>query len=132
VSALVKNAAIGAITLFTEDLERSKQFYLDVFGLPVAFEDKDSAVFKFESTMVNLLRVSAAEELIVPATVARREAGARSVFTIDVDDVDAVCAELARRGAELLNGPMNRPWGIRTASFADPGGHVWEIAQALP
>jgi uncharacterized glyoxalase superfamily protein PhnB len=24
---------------------------------------------------------------------------------------------------------MDRPWGIRTASFRDPGGHIWEIAQ---
>ena len=34
-------------------------------------------------------------------------------------------------GVDLLNGPMNRPWGVRTASFADPGGHIWEIAQEL-
>ena len=32
---------------------------------------------------------------------------------------------------DLLNGPVNRPWGVRTASFADPGGHIWEIAQEL-
>ncbi len=50
------------------------------------------------------------------------------MFTIEVDDVDAVCARLADRGVELLNGPMDRPWGIRTASFRDPGGHIWEIA----
>jgi uncharacterized glyoxalase superfamily protein PhnB len=42
--------------------------------------------------------------------------------------VDAMCAELTKRGATLLNGPMDRPWGIRTASFRDPGGHIWEIA----
>jgi lactoylglutathione lyase len=23
---------------------------------------------------------------------------------------------------------MDRPWGIRTASFRDPGGHIWEVA----
>ena len=46
--------------------------------------------------------------------------------------MDAVCAELARRGVQLLNGPMDRPWGIRTASFTDPAGHIWEIAQDLP
>ena len=57
-----------------------------------------------------------------------REAGARLQFTIQVDDVDAMCAELTERGVELLNGPMDRPWGIRTASFRDPGGHIWEIA----
>ena len=31
----------------------------------------------------------------------------------------------------LVDGPMDRPWGIRTAAFADPGGHIWEIAQTL-
>jgi uncharacterized glyoxalase superfamily protein PhnB len=64
--------------------------------------------------------------------VARREAGSRLVFTIEVEDVDAVCAELAAAGGALLNGPVNRPWGVRTASFADPAGHIWEIAQDLP
>jgi uncharacterized glyoxalase superfamily protein PhnB len=49
-------------------------------------------------------------------------------LTINVDDVDAVCAELARRGVTLLNGPVDRPWGVRTAAFRDPDGHVWEIA----
>ena len=39
-----------------------------------------------------------------------------------------MCAELARRGVELINGPMDRPWGVRTACFADPAGHIWEIA----
>jgi mannose-6-phosphate isomerase-like protein (cupin superfamily) len=28
--------------------------------------------------------------------------------------------------------PMNREWGVRTASFTDPDGHIWEIAQKLP
>ena len=119
---------IDAITLFVEDLAAAKQFYQRVFDLPVAFEDDDSAVFKFGNTLVNLLRTPAAHELIEPAAVASREAGVRHVFTLAVDDVDAMCAELARRGVELLNGPLDRPWGVRTASFRDPGGHIWEIA----
>ena len=31
---------------------------------------------------------------------------------------------LVSRGVELLNGPMDRPWGIRTASFRDPRAHL--------
>jgi uncharacterized glyoxalase superfamily protein PhnB len=88
-------------------------------------------VFRFANTGINLLRTEAAGELIRPAAVARRDVGARLVFTIGVDDVDAVCAELAAHGVDLLNGPVNRPWGVRTASFTDPGGHIWEIAQEL-
>ena len=121
--------SIYAITLFVEDLGTTKQFYAQVFGLPVVLEDENSAVFKFGNTLVNLLKISEAHELISPATVASRETGHRFVFTIAVDDVDAMCAELTSRGVKLLNGPMDRPWGIRTASFSDPGGHIWEIAK---
>ena len=124
--------SIDAITLFVEDLERSKVFYRNVFGLSVLFEDENSAVFKFENTLINLLKLPAAVDLIKPGIVADPGAGSRFQLTIPVDDVDAACAELAARGVELLNGPMNRPWGIRTASFTDPGGHIWEIAQPLP
>jgi catechol 2,3-dioxygenase-like lactoylglutathione lyase family enzyme len=122
-------SGISAITLFVEDLAAAKQFYRDVFGLPIHYEDDDSAVFNFGNTLINLLKTTAARELIDPAGVAPREAGSRLQLTIDVDDVDATCAELVARGVELLNGPMDRPWGIRTASFRDPGGHIWEIAK---
>ncbi|HEV2109411.1 MAG TPA: VOC family protein [Thermomicrobiales bacterium] len=119
---------IFAITLFVEDLDAAKQFYQEVFGLPLAFEGETSAVFDFGNTIINLLKATSAPELIAPEVVAPREAGSRLQLTIHVDDVDAMCAELTRRGVELLNGPMDRPWGIRTASFRDPGGHIWEIA----
>ncbi|MGD9704526.1 MAG: VOC family protein [Acidimicrobiia bacterium] len=120
---------IAAITLFVDDLDESKRFYQRAFGLPVTFEDADSAVFRFGDALVNLLTVSAASELIEPARVAPREAGSRFVLTIHVEDVDALCAELRTRGIALLNGPIDRPWGPRTASFSDPSGHIWEIAQ---
>jgi catechol 2,3-dioxygenase-like lactoylglutathione lyase family enzyme len=120
--------SIAAVTLFTEDLEASKRFYQEVFDRPVEFEDDDSAVFRFGKTLVNLLAVREAHELIEPAVVGSRDSGVRFQFTLGVEDVDALCAELQERGVELLNGPMDRPWGIRTASFRDPGGHIWEIA----
>ena len=120
---------IGAITLFVEELVASKQFYQKTFGLPVVFEDENSAVFKIGSTLINLLKIESANELVAPAQVARRDAGSRHVFSIEVDDVDAMCTELAARGVTLLNGPMDRPWGIRTASFQDPAGHIWEIGR---
>lgn len=120
---------IFAITLFAEDLAETKRFYQEVFGLPIVFEGDTSAVFDFGNTLINLLTVTQAPELIAPAPVASPESGARLQLTIHVDDVDAMCAELIKRGVELLNGPMDRPWGIRTATFRDPAGHIWEIAK---
>lgn len=122
---------ISAITLFVEDLEATKRFYVDVFGLPVHYEDDDSAVFDFHNTLINLLKATAAIELIEPASVGDDSAKSRAQFTINVDDVDAASANLVSRGATLLNGPMDRPWGLRTAAFVDPAGHIWEIAQLL-
>jgi len=119
---------ISAITLFVEDVGEARAFYLKVFGLPVVFEDPASVVFRVGGTLINLLKADAAHELIAPASVGGADGSARMQITIPVDDVDAVCAELIRRGVTLLNGPMDRPWGIRTASFTDPGGHIWEIA----
>jgi catechol 2,3-dioxygenase-like lactoylglutathione lyase family enzyme len=121
--------SIFAITLFVEDLETTKQFYQKVFGLPVDYEDSNSAVFKFGDMLVNLLKITEAGELVEPASVASRDAGSRFIFTIHVDDVDKMCNELKARGVVLLNGPMDRPWGVRTASFMDPAGYVWEIAR---
>jgi catechol 2,3-dioxygenase-like lactoylglutathione lyase family enzyme len=130
VSASLKN--VGAITLFVEDLPRSRSFYQDVFGLQVIYEDENSAAFDFGNTIINLLDLPSAGDLIEPGTVAGRAAGSRFQLTVWADDTDAVCAELDSRGVTLLNGPMNREWGKRTASFADPDGNIWEIAQDLP
>ena len=122
---------LDAITLFVADRERSKAFYERVFDAELVHEDDDSAAFRFENVIVNLLVEHAAPELIEPTPVAPADAGSRVQLTIGVDDTDAVCTRLATLGVELLNGPVDRPWGVRTAAFADPDGHVWEVAGAL-
>ena len=123
--------SVGAITLFVEDSQRSKSFYERVFGVPAAYEYEDAAGFKLENTIVNLLTIPAAHVLIDPAPVAEPGDGLRFQLTIWVDDADAACAALAERGVELVYGPADRGWGMRTAAFSDPDGHLWEVAQEL-
>ena len=86
---------------------------------------------RFGDLIVNLLRVENAEEIVRPGAVAPRNAGSRFQFSIWVDDVDAVCAELRKRGVTLLAGPLDRAWGMRTANFVDPAGHSWEVGQRI-
>ena len=119
------------LTLFVEDVSAAKAFYSKIFDPAVVYQDEVSCVLKFEGAMVNLLQASNASPLVQPVSVPPAAAGARILLTIKVDDVDAVCAELQDRGVALLNGPIDRPWGRRTAAFADPSGHVWEVAQVL-
>jgi lactoylglutathione lyase len=75
------------------------------------------------------LQVSAVDEFVTPAKVGNPDDGTRLIFTVHVDDVDTICQKLTAQGVELINGPMDCPWGVRTASFKDPGGHIWEIAK---
>ncbi len=124
--------AIEVITIFAEDLPATKAFYGEVFGLPLVFEDAVSAVFKFENLLLNVLLSSQAPTLVEPEPVGTAGAGLRVMPTIRVTDADETCGELARHGVALLNGPVDRPWGRRTATFRDPAGNVWEIAQDLP
>lgn len=119
---------IVANTLFVRDLAAAKEFYRTVFDGEPIFEDPNSVVFRLGGTVVNLLHESAVPELIGPATHAGPEAGVRLVFTISVPDIDARAEALTSAGIVLLNGPVNRPWGPRTASFRDLDGYVWEIA----
>jgi catechol 2,3-dioxygenase-like lactoylglutathione lyase family enzyme len=95
--------SIFAITLFVEDLMAAKKFYRGVFGLPVVYEDDNSVVFKIGDTLINLLVTAAAGELIDPAKIASREAESRDVFTLHVDDVDAMCAELTDSFYRYIN-----------------------------
>ncbi len=57
-------SGISAITLFVEDLVATKDFYQEVFGLPLHYEDEASAVFNFGNTLINLLKVEEAPDLI--------------------------------------------------------------------
>jgi len=122
---------IEVISLFVEDLAAAKAFYTDVFGLETVFEDNVAAVLKFNNIMINVLQISASGVLVEPAAVASVGQGSRFMMTIKVNDVDAVCTDLKRHGVNLLNGPVDRPWGRRTAAFADPAGNVWEVAKEL-
>jgi len=123
--------SVGAITMFIEDVQRSKAFYSRVFGAEAVYEDENAVAFRFENMVVNLLRVSAAHDLIAPAPVGDAEAARRFQLTIWVEDTDEVCEQLAEHGVELVNGPLDREWGLRTAAFADPDGHIWEVAAPL-
>jgi catechol 2,3-dioxygenase-like lactoylglutathione lyase family enzyme len=121
---------IGAITLYFPDLGEARKFYADAFGLDVQPIDDGAAMLRFGSVFAFLARSSTAAQPL-PEVLDQAGKGAGQ-FAIIVSDVDAVCAEIAGRGVQPITGPADRDWGMRTATFADPGGHIWEIAQELP
>ncbi|MFK4085278.1 VOC family protein [Kribbella sp. NPDC020789] len=122
---------LEVITFFVEEVAACRDFYTGILGLDVIHEDATSAVLRMRNLMLNLVTVDEAPDLIHPSPVGTATSGARALYTIRVDDVDATLAELATHGVTALHGPVDRPWGRRTAVVADPAGNVWEIAHLL-
>jgi lactoylglutathione lyase len=124
---------VSAITLFVEDLQRSKEFYERVFEVTAADEDEGTLIFKFDNYFLRLLTRSEAEkEMLGRVPVADSNAGASFELASRVDDVDALCAQLAERGVSITFGPVDRPWGVRNAAFRDPDGHIWAFSADIP
>lgn len=48
---------------------------------------------------------------------------------LTVDDVDAACAELKAKGAEIAIGPLTRSAGLRLAFVRGPEGIMVELVQ---
>jgi lactoylglutathione lyase len=123
---------IDVVVLFVADLARAKAFYRDTLGLGIKFEDQASAGFDLGDTLLLLLTIRDAQDLLSPEAVAtQRPTGASSQHVAFVEDVDAMYKHLASRGVEFVREPIDREWGLRTAHFKDPDGNIWEIAHSL-
>jgi catechol 2,3-dioxygenase-like lactoylglutathione lyase family enzyme len=105
-----------AITLVTYDLATSIEFYEHKLGLTKVFGDDVGAIYRSGKTLINLLIAVASVELIEPAKVAGANSGVAAVYTLRVSDADAEVAKL-KAAALKLKMPIDRPWGVRTASL---------------
>ena len=114
---------LEGVVLYAGDVERTAAFYREVLGLPMIH--KEDHVTHFDAGTVRL-------------AVHRREEGEGAppgdgFVVFAVEDLDATCAELRRRGAEV-QGPKRRPYG-RVAYLEDPDGHriaLWHLPLSGP
>lgn len=111
------------------DLARSVAFYRDVVGLPFKFQESGYAEFASGPVKFGLYERARLLELIGREAV---PGGPAVEVVFLVDDVDAEAERLRAAGAEVLAGPVDRPWGHRTLHVLDPDGQVVEFAQEIP
>ncbi len=107
---------VGAATVFVvSDIGASLAHYRDVLGFSTTFEYGDPTFY------VCLCRDEIALHLIA-ARQTRRLPGNGAVCVF-VRDVDAVHAELAERGANIVKPPQNYDYGMRDFDVLDPDGN---------
>jgi catechol 2,3-dioxygenase-like lactoylglutathione lyase family enzyme len=122
---------IGLITLGVSDLERSLAFYRDGLGLRTHnYKPGDGVIFlPLEGTWLSLYpREKLAEDAMIaadghgfPGITLAHNVGSKM-------EVDAVFAQAIASGAKPTKPPRDAFWGGYSGYFADPDGHLWEIA----
>ena len=119
---------LSFVTLGVADLERSEHFYNDVLGW-IPFQDTGSIVMYKLNGMV--LSLFPQRELMEDAKRTDDATGSR--FTLaqclrSAEEVDALFAHLKKHNVNITKTPEKVFWGGYSGYFADPDGHLWEIA----
>ena len=131
---------IHVVTLAVADLERSLAFYRalgfespGIIGTEFVGDDRrpGGAAAMFELGGGTTLSLYGRDDLAKDAgiPVGPPSAGEFSLGHLVPRraDVDRVLGEAVAAGAESLGDPAERPWGIYSAYFRDPDGHLWEV-----
>lgn len=56
--------------------------------------------------------------------------GSYGALTLASDDLDALFERLVAVGADVVQEPMDQPYGVRDCAFRDPAGNLLRINQA--
>ena len=120
---------ISLITLGVTDMKRSRAFY-ETLGFVASSQSNDNVTFFQAGGLIFGLYGHA--ELAEDATVDDATPEFRGVSiaynTRDRAEVDAVLADAVAAGATLKKPAEEVFWGGYSGYFADPDGHLWEVA----
>ena len=118
---------VSVITLGVKDLGLSRRFYVE--GLrwaPVMEVEGEVVFFNVGPGLVVGLYSGLADDAGVQGRGPGLVAIAQNVR--EKDEVDAVMAEAHGAGAVVTQPARDTDWGGRSGYFADPDGHLWEVA----
>lgn len=120
---------VTLITLGVADLERSKAFYAALGWTPT--NDEGEVVFyQINGMVLGLFGLGplAKDQGRPDAKLGTGAVTLAQNFTTD-SEVDAAYAAALAAGATPLKAPEKVFWGGYSGYYADPDGHVWEVAQ---
>jgi uncharacterized protein len=126
----VPAARLTLVTLCVGDVARSIAFY-EALGFHRKARNAQGVAF-FDAGGV-VLSLWTADELAKDAGIAVDEPADFRGMTLawncaSPEEVDAALARAAAAGAKTVRAPQTVFWGGYTAYFADPDGHIWEVA----
>jgi len=122
-------ARISMITLGVRDLGKSVEFYEKGLGFPRMESPPTVAFFTLSGSWLGLYgRDALAGDAEVSAEGSGFNAFALAHNVKSEAEVDAVVQQAVDSGATLVKKPQKVFWGGYSGYFADPDGHLWEVA----
>ena len=119
---------VTLITLGVDDLDRSKAFYATL-GWSPAEEQEGVAFYQLKGLILGLFgRAALAEDQGRPGAILGTGAMTLAQNFPTEAEVDAAFDTALAAGATELKGPEKVFWGGYSGYYADPDGHVWEVA----
>ena len=120
---------LSLVTLGVADLDRARVFY-ERLGWRRSFRKAEGVVFFQTGSMALALfpRADLAKDANVPAEGSGFSGVALAYNARSRDEVDAVLAEAAAAGGAIAKPASDAFWGGYSGYFADPDGHLWEVA----
>jgi hypothetical protein len=117
------------VTLGVADVARSRAFY-EALGWKASPASQASVAFFQLVGMALALwdRQNLADDAGVPTTPPAFSGIALAFNARSEAEVDSVLAETARAGGRLVRPAHKTFWGGYSGYFADPDGHLWEVA----
>ncbi len=121
---------VSLITLGVEDLARARRFYEEGLGWKPHYKSEgDIAFYQLPGMGLALFpRVALLDDAKLPADTPRGTVMSIALNARSKDEVDAIFAEVAATGARIVKPPEEVFWGGYSGYFADPDGHLWEVA----
>ncbi|GHA46890.1 glyoxalase [Amylibacter ulvae] len=120
---------ISMVTLAVKNLKKSRKFYKKL-GFEEAEGGNDQiAFYKLGGQFFSLYsRDALTKDLCMP--VHGRSTGGISLATnyTSREEVDAAYARAVEAGAIIVTEPTEVFWGGYSGNYADPDGHLWEVA----
>ena len=128
-------ANFSIVTLGVADLERSARFYRDLGWEQHGDLAQGITWFKTSGTWIGLFGYDAlADDAALPPTPEEDLPAYRGItLAINLASEDAVDLALARVhevGGRIVKPAQRTEWGGYSGYFADPDGHLWEVAHA--
>ncbi|HSA80110.1 MAG TPA: VOC family protein [Geminicoccaceae bacterium] len=120
---------LSLVTLGVADLERSRRFYEDGLGWRRGNAHAEVVFFQLGGIILGLFaRESLAADAGLPSAGSGFSGIALAYNARTRAEVDAVLAEAEAAGATILKPAEEAFWGGYSGYFADPDGHLWEVA----